>query len=118
MVRFRNITNGSLVLGYVQNSGVATDDRGNRYLASANNVHGLGVVGAGPPDPKFVLRSGESGDARLEFSWGTRGMLFGTKFVVEIAVREIQPAGGDQWRLGQEHVLRFSGFDSETTAQR
>jgi serine/threonine-protein kinase len=118
MVRFRNTTNAPLILGYVLQSGVVTDDRGNRYITDAGNIHGLGVIGAGPPDPKFVLRSGESGDARLEFRWGARGVLFGTRFVVEIAVREIEPTGGDRTRLGQEHVLRFSGFDSETTAQR
>jgi serine/threonine-protein kinase len=118
MLRFRNTTNGPLLLGYVLQSGVVTDDRGNRYITDADNVHGIAVVGAGPPDPKFVLRAGERGDARFQFMWGARGALFGTKFVVEIAVREIEPAGGDRWRLGQEYVLHFSGFDSEITAQR
>ena len=118
MVRFRNTTSGPLLLGYVLHSEVVTDDRGNRYITDGSKVHGIGVVGGGPIDPKFVLRAGESGDARFEFGWGVRGALFGTKFVVEIAVREIEPAGGDRWRLGQEYVLHFSGFDSEITAPR
>ena len=113
LVRFRNTTNGPLLLGYVLQSGVVTDDRGNRYVTDASKVHGIGVIGGGPIDPKFVLSNGESGDGRFEFVWGAQGALFGTRFTVEIAVREIESAGGAQWRLGPEHVLHFSGFDSE-----
>jgi hypothetical protein len=111
-VRFRNRTSGPLTLGYVSGSGVVTDDRGNRYTTDnyGGNVRGLGVIARGGQiDPKFSLRAGESGDARFEFTW-SGGALFGTRFVVELAVREIQALGGDQWRLGQEHALHFRGF--------
>jgi serine/threonine protein kinase len=113
-VRFRNTTGGPLILGYVSGSGVVTDDRGNRY--TTNNVRGLGVVGAGPIDAKFVLRPGESGDARFEFMWAPRGTIFGTRYVVELSVREIEPLAGNQWRLGQEHSLHFSGFGEQGVA--
>ena len=107
-VRFRNRTAGPLALGYVSGSGVVTDDRGNRY--TPYNVRGLGVIGSEPGDPKFVLRAGESADARFEFMWNTGGALFGTRFVVDLAVREIESLAANQWRPGQEHVLHFSGF--------
>jgi hypothetical protein len=109
-VRFRNRTGGRLVLAYVSGSGIVTDDRGNRYVTDRDRVRGLGVVGAGPIDAKFALRPGESGDARFEFVWAPRGALFGTRFVVELTIRELEPVGGDQWRLGQEHSLHFRGF--------
>ena len=112
-VRFRNRTSGPLTLGYVFGSGVVTDDRGNRYTTGnyGGNVRGLGVIAPGGQiDPKFSLRPGESADARFEFTWSPGRALFGTRFVVELAVREIQAVGGDQWRLGQEHALHFRGF--------
>jgi serine/threonine-protein kinase len=113
-VRFRNTTGRPLILGYVSGSGVVTDDRGNRY--TTNNVRGLGVVGAGPIDAKFVLGAGESGDARFEFMWAPRGTIFGTRFVVELSVREIESLAGNQWRLGQEHSIHFSGFGEQGVA--
>jgi serine/threonine protein kinase len=113
-VRFRNTTGSALILGYVSGSGIVTDDRGNRY--TTNSVRGLGVIGGGPIDPKFVLRAGESGDARFEFMWSPRGTIFGTRFVVELTVREIESVAGNQWRLGQEHSLHFRGFDEQGVA--
>jgi len=113
-VRFRNTTVGPLILGYVLGSGVVTDDRGNRY--TTGSVRGLGVIGGGPIDAKFVLRAGQSGDARFEFMWASRGTIFGTRFVVELTVREIESLAGNQWRLGQEHSLHFRGFDEQGVA--
>jgi len=113
-VRFRNTTGGPLILGYVSGSGVVTDDRGNRY--TTGSVRGLGVIGGGPIDAKFELRAGESGDARFEFMWAPRGTIFGTRFVVELTVREIESLAGNQWRLGQEHSLHFRGFDEQGVA--
>jgi hypothetical protein len=109
-VRFRNTSPGPLVLGFVTGSGVVTDDRGNRYLINRNGVRGLGEVGAGSVDPKFALRVGESGDARLEFYWAPGGTVVGTRPVVEFAVREIQSFPGNQWQLGREYALQFRGF--------
>jgi hypothetical protein len=110
MVRFRNTTAAPLVLGFVIGSGVITDDRGNRYWVNRNGVRGIGEVGGGAIDPKFALRAGESGDARFEFYWVPRGAVVGTRPVVELAIREIQSFPGNQWQLGREYALQFSGF--------
>lgn len=110
---FQNITDKSLRLGYVQGSGIATDDQGNRYgLYGA--VRGMGEITGNSFDPKFVLRPGESATARFEFAWQpTRGVLFGTKHDVELAVREIEPVAGNQFRFGKEHVLQYRGLTAE-----
>jgi hypothetical protein len=110
-LRFRNRTNGPLALGYVAGSGVVIDDRGNRYITDSRRIRGIGEVSAGAIDPKFVLRPGESGDTRFEFSWQPMGALIGTHPVIDIAVREIESLAGNQWRLGREYALHFSGFD-------
>jgi hypothetical protein len=107
-LRFRNSTSGPLALGYVAGSGVVTDDRGNRYITDSRRIRGLGEVGAVAIDPKFVLRPGESGDARFEFSWQPMGALIGAHPVIDLAVREIESLPGNQWRLGREYALHFS----------
>ena len=110
-IRIRNSTRAPIALGYVTGSGVVTDDRGNRYVVEEpRGVRGIGVLGAGPIDPKFTLRPGESGDVRFEFSLQPRGAVIGTQYVVEMAIREIESIEGQQWRLGREYALQFRGF--------
>lgn len=109
-LNFQNISDQPLRLGYVQGSGLATDDQGNRYPLTGA-VRGMGEITGNSFDPKFVLRPGESSTARFEFAWRpTRGVLFGTKHDVELAVREIEPVAGNQFRFGKEHVLQYRGL--------
>ncbi len=108
----RNKLNRPLILGYVSGSGVATDDRGNRYVpAGQRAVQGIGLVQGTSADAKFILQPGESSDARFEFVWNTSGQeIFGLAFQMDLAIREIDPLPGNQMRLGREHALHFSGL--------
>ena len=110
-IRFQNKLNRPLILGYVPRSGVATDDRGNRYeIGSDAGVRGMGVITSNALDVKFVLQPGESSDARFEFAWQPGREIYGTSFEVELAIREIDPVASHQYTLGKEHALRFTGF--------
>ncbi len=111
-VRFQNKTSRPLILGYVQNSGVATDDQGNRFVVyGAAAVRGIGEISSSF-DPKFVLQPGEASDARFEYVFRipNANTILGTKYDVELAVREINPVAGNQFRLGREHAIQFRGF--------
>jgi hypothetical protein len=111
-VRFQNKTTRPLILGYVQNSGIATDDQGNRFVVyGAQAVRGIGEI-ASTFDPKFVLQPGEASDARFEyvFRMPNANTILGTKYDVELAVREINTVAGNQFRLGREHAIQFRGF--------
>jgi hypothetical protein len=111
-LRIRNTLDRPLVLGYVYGSAVAIDDQGSRYtINSEQSVRGLGVVTTSRFDPKFTLQPGETSDARLELAWNSaRNQLFGTRFTLELALREIDPVPGNQFRLGREHAFRFAGL--------
>lgn len=115
-LRFQNRTSEPLVLGYVQGSGIVTDDRGNRYTVSGQGaVRGIGEISNRTFDPKFTLQPGEASDARLEFQWTPqRGQIFGTTYAVELAVREIEPLPAGQYQLGKEHLLKLDGFTAGT----
>jgi hypothetical protein len=111
-LRITNKSAGPLTLGYVQGSGLVTDDRGNRYQVTGP-VRGLGEITASTFDPKFTLQPGESGDARMEFTWsGARNQFFGTVFALDLAIRDIVPETAGQYRLGQERTWRWEGLRS------
>ena len=109
-VRFQNRTDRPLTLAYVAGSGLGTDDQGNRYEMQPQSLRGLGEVRGNTFDAKFTLRPGETADARLEFAFRPGTAIVGTRFVLEMAVREIDPLPGDQWRLGREHSLQWQGL--------
>ncbi len=115
-VRFQNKTDRPLVLGYVNGSGVGTDDRGNRYEAQNGSLRGLGIIQGRTFDGRFTLGPGESSDARLELSFRPGNAVLGTRYVLELAVREIEPLERNQWQLGREHALQYSGL-GEVVAQ-
>jgi len=106
----RNKQDRPLILGYVNSSGVTTDDRGNRYVISGDQgVQGIGQIRGNQADEKFRLQPGETSDARFEFVWAGQN-IFGVTFQVDMAIREIEVLPGNQIRLGREHALHFSGL--------
>jgi hypothetical protein len=110
-VRFMNKMNRALVVGYVQGSGLAVDDQGNRYgLSGSNAVRGIGEIVGDRLDPKFSLSPGERSDARFEFTFRPGREILGTKYEIDFTFREIDPVSGNQWRLGKEYALHFRGF--------
>ena len=111
-VRFVNRTAQPLILGYVTGSGIAIDDQGNRYTVyGPAAVRAIGEISNGNFDPKFTLRPGESSDARFEFVLQpSRSQIIGTAYDFDLAVRQIEPLAGNQFRLGKEHALHFTGF--------
>jgi len=120
-IRLQNRTPRPLVLGYLAGSGIVTDDQGNRYeVAGTESVRGIGLITSNTYDPKFQLQPGERADARVEFLFrpASRNVILGTSYAMDVALREINPIAGNQWRLGREHALRFTGFDGKgVTAQ-
>ncbi len=117
-VRFKNKTDRELRLGFVTGSAVVIDDRGNRYqLVRQNGVRGIGEISSTTFDPKFMLRPGEESDGRFEFYWQpARGVIYGTSYEIDMAIREIDPVADGQYRLGREHALHFSGFGEGAAA--
>jgi len=117
-MRFENLSKAPLTLGYVADSGVAVDDRGNRYvIANDAAVRGLGVIRHSTFDPKFTLAPGETADGRFELVFEPGRALLGTRFDFDVAVREITPLAGDQFRLGREHAFTISGLGEPAGAQ-
>jgi hypothetical protein len=109
-LQFRNKSPRPLVVGYLENTGVATDDRGNRYTIASGEVGGIGVVGSNSFDPRFVLQPGETGEVNLQFVSSGTGGAAGTSWNIEIGIREIDKLSEKQYRLGKTHLLQFRGY--------
>ena len=110
-LEFRNKSPRPLVVGYLENTGIATDDLGNRYTIAPGEVGGIGVVSTNSFDPRFVLQPGESGVVNLQFvSAGAGRAAAGSSWNIEIGVREIDKLGEKQYRLGKTHLLQFKGY--------
>ena len=73
-LRFRNKLNRPLVLGYVQGSGGATDDRGNRYVVKDGEVRGIGLI-TRPAGRQVRRRPGSDGRCALHAGLGRPAAL-------------------------------------------
>ncbi|MFI5058340.1 MAG: hypothetical protein ACHQLQ_09140 [Candidatus Acidiferrales bacterium] len=118
VVRFQNKTNAPLGFGYTQGSGIAMDDRGNRYIVwGGNGTLGIGNVIGNNFDPKFELRPGGYGDARFELMWNPPAQsIIGSTFQLDLTVREINTVEGNQHTLGGEFPLIYKGLTNGMTA--
>jgi hypothetical protein len=61
-------------------------------------------------DPKFTLPAGGAGDARLELWWPPYGKLAGVNYEMEFSIREMNRVEGNQWTLGDESLIHYSGM--------
>jgi hypothetical protein len=110
-VRFTNKTNNLLVLGYTNGSGVATDERGNRYVVwGGNGVRGMGLVNGQSVDPKFQVRQGGYGDARFELALQGYPQVIGFNFELDLSVNEVNAYQGNQFTVGSEFPLTWKGL--------
>lgn len=116
-IHFTNRSTHPVILGYVNGSGVAIDDQGNRYtVLSAAAVRGIGIINGNKVDAKFSLQPGEGADARFELGWRAESRkIYGTSYSLEMTVREINPINATQLRLGEEYALRFPGLSGDGT---
>jgi hypothetical protein len=111
ILHFQNKTNQPLSLGYVNGSGSALDDRGNRFGLDPyrGGLRGMGIINGNNMDPKFVLRPGGSADVAFELGWGG-GALSGVSYSLDLDIREINAVEGNQWVLGTETFLHYQGL--------
>ncbi|HEU5402398.1 MAG TPA: hypothetical protein VFU86_13625 [Terriglobales bacterium] len=111
-IRFQNKTNQQLILGYAINSGMATDDQGNRLaVAGPNGFRGIGLVVAGTNfDPKFVIHPGGYGDAQFELIAQGWPKIVGFTHQFDLTVNEINSYEGNQHTIGGEFPLHFQGL--------
>lgn len=109
-VRFRNIGDAAITLGYKANSGTMLDDLGNEYQIdwrSDANVAGIGQVTKSKADPQFSLRPGEARTAVFTYSRYVGKTAIGTVFNPDLVVAQLEVLPNNQIRTVSEYSISF-----------
>jgi hypothetical protein len=112
-VRFRNIGDQPIALGYKTNSGTMLDNLGHEYKVDwryNEHVAGIGQVSKTKADPQFTLRPGEARTAVLNYTRYMGKTQLGTIFNPELVVAQLEPLPGNQVRTVGEYSVSFANI--------
>jgi hypothetical protein len=108
-VRFTNVGDRPLILGYRDHSSSVTDDKGLAYRWSAK-AYGIGIVGRDSADPQFQLAPGQSREASFDgvVQYSMRRQVAGSVFSHDITIVQLGIVDGQRVREARDHVLSFT----------
>jgi len=114
-VRFTNIGNRPLILGYRDHSSSVSDNNGLAYRWSSK-AEGIGLVSGGSADAQFQLAPGESREASFEgvLQYNMRRQVAGTVFSHDITIVQLARPDGQHVREIRDHVLSFSNLTASS----
>jgi len=109
-VRFRNLTNQPITLGYAHGSALIIDNFGNRYSsvtpAYGDGAKGIGIVRNDQADPQFVLGPGASGDVMFSLSRGrARTDRVGATFTLDMTIAQLEVLDSRQVRTVRDYAV-------------
>lgn len=114
-VHLQNKTKFPLILGASANAFNVTDDQGNRYAAVS--FRGIQPASNGSIDTKFVLDPESGSDMLVEFVWHQApSVIFGVSFDMNMGIRELKKLEGNQYQLGAETPVHFTGLKTGYTS--
>lgn len=114
-VRFINVSDRPLILGYRDRSSAVSDNQGLAYRWSAK-AYGIGVVARGSADPQFQLAPGESREASFDgvLQYSMRSQVAGNVFSHDITIVELGLVGAQQVRELRDHAIGFTGLTASS----
>lgn len=112
-VRFRNLGEQPLILGYRSKSGAVSDNNGQAYRWSSK-AEGIGLVDANVADPQFRLAPGEARDATFEstLQYSTRRAVPGNVFQHDLTVALLKIVGPSQVRATSDLAFSFPNLSA------
>lgn len=121
-VRFRNISNSPIHLGYKSATSGATDNLGNPYYWGRAGTHdvgssGIGLVTGRAADPSFRLNPGESRDAQFTVTrFNSGGKQLGMAWVYDVVISGLEILPSQQVRVDRDYSLHFGDLTAGTIA--
>jgi hypothetical protein len=115
-IRFRNPTSQPVILAYTQSSSAMIDNLGNRYYwgragTHDNSVQGIGMVAGSRADPQFVLRPGESRDAKFTvIRYNAGNNAIGTSFNYDVSIEQLQVLASQQIQVARQYAVHFDNL--------
>jgi len=122
-VRFRNVSDQPLILGYHAGSSTATDNLGNTYYYGRANTHdvsaqGIGVVESNKADPQFQLAPGQARNATFQIiRFNASNTEIGSGFNYDLTIDELAVLNGSQAiRTLRSNSLSFPALSANMPA--
>ncbi|MEP7242942.1 MAG: hypothetical protein ABI885_04575 [Gammaproteobacteria bacterium] len=113
-MRFRNVSDQPLILGYHATSSAAVDNLGNRYIYGRPGTHdvsvqGIGIVESQKADPQFQLAAGQSRNASFQvIRFNAARTEIGTAFNYDLTIDQLTVlSGGQSIRTVRSDALSF-----------
>jgi len=111
-IKFRNVSNQPLILGYKTGTSSIIDNEGNRFYWGTAGTHdtsatGIGLVEGRNADPQFVLNPGESRSAAFGLFRRPDHNRIGTSYTYDVVISQLELLPGDQIRTVRDYSLNI-----------
>jgi hypothetical protein len=121
-LKFRNVSTQPIILAYHTGSSTVTDNLGNRYYWGHAGTHdmsasGIGIVEGSKADPQFMLRPGESREAKFSLvRYNTGNQEIGTTFSYDLVIDQLELLNGGQIRSLRSYTIGYHDLPLTGTA--
>jgi hypothetical protein len=116
-VRFRNISDKPIILGYHSGSSAGTDNFGNAFYWGRSGTHdgsvkGIGYVTGRAADPQFVLQPGNARNATFGLIRYEAKPPIGESYNYDVVIDELEILPGQQIRSARQNSVSFANLTS------
>lgn len=114
-IRFRNISDKPIILGYKSGSSASTDNFGSPYYWGRAGTHdtsvkGIGYVTGRSADPQFTLNPGQTRNATFGMIRYEAKPPFAQAWNYDVVIPELEVLPGQQIRTVRENSLNFANL--------
>lgn len=114
-IRFRNVSDKPIILGYQSASSAGTDNFGNTYYWGRAGTHDMSVKGIGyvtgrSADPQFTLNPGQARNATFGLIRYEAKPPYGEAYNYDVVIPEIEILPGQQIRTVRQNSLNFANL--------
>lgn len=114
-IRFRNVSDKPIILGYQSASSAGTDNFGNTYYWGRAGTHdtsvkGIGYVTGRSADPQFTLNPGQTRNATFGLIRYEAKPPYGEAYNYDVVIPEIEILPGQQIRTVRQNSLNFANL--------
>ena len=112
-IRFKNISDRPIILGYKAATSSIIDNLGNYYYwghagSHDGSVQGIGLVESQRADPSFMLQPGETRNATFQvIRYRPGNAQLGTSFTYSVTIDQLEILPSQQIRTGREFSMNF-----------
>jgi hypothetical protein len=120
-IRFRNVSDRPVILGYQSGTSAGLDNFGNTYYRGRAGTHdtsvkGMGYVDARNADTQFALAPGQSRNATFNLIRYEAKPPIGNAWGYDVVIAELEILPGQQVRTVRQNSLNFQNITAGTFA--